>query len=50
MQKYKFTTKTSKEAVSTTDASSTEEATIIFAKIKNLSVDDFCKLYIVSKV
>ena len=47
MKRYKFCLKDSKEAIASLDAESKEDATRIFAKIKNLSVTDFVNIYVV---
>lgn len=49
MTKYSFQARSSKEAISTTEARSLEEATEIFAKIKDLPLEKFTKLYEVNK-
>jgi len=47
--KYSFKSKMSNEGISTTNARSLEEATEIFAKRKDLSLEKFTKLYEVNK-
>jgi hypothetical protein len=44
MTKYSFQSKLSNEAISITEARSLDEATEIFAKIKDLSLDKFTEL------
>lgn len=49
-KKYKFSTKNSKEAISTTDAFTKEAAIAHFAKVKNLTISAFLKIYDVTSV
>ena len=49
MTKYSFQSKLSREVISTTEARSLDEATEIFAKIKDLPLDKFTELYEVNK-
>jgi hypothetical protein len=50
MKKYMFTSKNSKEAISTCEAVSEEEATLYFAETKKLNVETFLQIYQVSEV
>jgi hypothetical protein len=50
MKKYMFTSKNSKEAISTCEAPNEEEATVYFAETKKLSVDSFLKIYEVHQI
>jgi len=45
MEKYKFCTKNSDEAISVTEASCGIEATEYFADLKKLSVGEFLDIY-----
>jgi hypothetical protein len=45
MKKYKFCTHTSTESIGTCKAYDTTSAEKIFAKTKNLSLDEFLKIY-----
>ena len=49
MTKYSFQSKYSKGPISVTEARSLDEATDIFAKRKDLSLEKFTKLYEVNK-
>ena len=48
--KYKLTTKSSDEAISTVDAGGVKQAKFFFMGRKNLSETEFDKLYVVQKV
>ena len=49
MAKYSFNSKNSKEVINITEARSLEEATQLFAKIKDLPLGKFSNLYEVNK-
>ncbi len=48
--KYKLTTKSSDEAISTVDAGGIKQAKFFFMGRKNISEVEFDKLYVVKKV
>ena len=49
-KKFKFTTKTSKEAIATIEAETSQEALSFFAKTKKMSEDAFLEIFNVSEV
>lgn len=49
MKKFKFTTKSSNEAISYIQAENVEDAIVLFAKKKKLSIEVFLEIYSVNE-